>query len=828
MRRMPLIDGWQLKQRTAATDVTTDAATVDGWLPARVPGSVHEALLAAGRIPDPFHGLNEIDLQWIGETDWLYRCTFVVEPSFVDAGPAALCFDGLDTIATVWLNGRQVLRSDNMFTPQRVPAAPHLRVGSNVITILFESALLYGKAREAEFGKRRAWNGDPSRVYVRKAQYHYGWDWGPCLLTAGPWRAVYLETGAARIAELHCPVEAAADLRSAVFPVRAAIETEHDSTEARGAALMLRVRLSDPDGIQIDQVEIPVPQAGRAEHVFTVDKPALWWPNGQGAQPLYGLHAELVHGPRVLDAQDMKLGVRRVRLVQEPVRDEPGTTFMFEINNRPIFCGGANWIPADSFTTRLSAQDYRLQIAQAAAANMVMLRVWGGGIYEDDVFYALCDEMGLMVWQDFMFACGIYPAHQSFQRSVRAEAEAQVRRLRHHPSVVLWCGNNEDYQVAESIRVYDPDFDGDFSETQFPAREIYERLLPELCAALDPTRPYWPGSPYGGAASSDPTAGDRHTWDIWHGVMAPYSQYPHYEGRFVSEFGMQSSAALATIATCIDPDERYPQSRTMDHHNKSSDGPRRLAAYLNDTLRVRDTLEHYVYATQFVQAEAMAAAYSGWRRRWRGPGKYAVAGALVWQLDDCWPVTSWAIVDYARRPKPAYHVIRRALASIALGLALDGDAAVAWAVNGTARTIAATLEIRTFTLDGLEIATSRREVALEPNRSTELGPHTMDRETPRVLAAVLRIGNEIVARAALWPEPFKYLTLQDPEISIERLGDDRLTLRAKRPAKGIWLIADDRVVWSDNMLDLLPDDPQTITAAGLEDGPVTMQWLQSG
>ena len=310
--------------------------------------------------------------------------------------------------------------------------------------------------------------------------------------------------------------------------------------------------------------------------------------------------------------------------------------------------------------------------------------------------------------------------------------------------------------------------------------------------------------------------------------MAPYQDYPRYEARFVSEFGMEAAPALATLEAVTPPDERYPQSHTMDHHNKSTDGPRRLAAYLNDTLRARDTLDDYIYATQFVQSEALGAAYRGWRRRWQGPGRYAVAGALVWQLNDCWPVTSWAIVDYARRPKPAYYTIRRELAPLAVGLTRATEGAAAWAVNATRDTVAGDLAVRGYGADGAEVFAHERRVTLDPNRATELGAIDDDsaKDASLVVAARLIVRGAVVARATLWAEPFKYVTMPDPEIALERDGD-YVRLQATRPAKGVWLEAGDGVEWSDNMLDLLPDDPQTVTARGLGDQPVQVRslWL---
>lgn len=822
MKKLLLTKNWQFKQRDPAFELAADFARPEAWAPATVPGSVHQDLLAAGAIPDPFYGLNEREVQWVGESDWLYRCNFDLPPDFSGSGATSLCFDGLDTYATVWLNGEQILACDNMFIPHRLEVNKLLRPAGNQLRILFESAFLCGEEQEAALGKLTAWNGATSRLYVRKAQYHYGWDWGPALLTAGIWRGVRLETFEARIADLDCPVEVAGDLSRATLTTRLQIETTGVSP---ASGLSVTLKLYTPTGNILAEEKVVV-EAGVASGVFEVTSPELWWPNGYGSQPLYTLEATLQIDDLELDHGEKRLGIRHLRLVQEPLENEPGTTFLFEINKRPIFCGGANWIPADSFTPRVSAERYREWLNLAAEGHMVMLRVWGGGIYEEDIFYDTCDELGLMVWQDFMFACGMYPAHPSFQSSVKAEAEAAVQRLRHHPSLVLWSGNNEDYAIAESVKAYDPAFEGDFTQTKFPARAIYEQLLPEVCARLDPTRPYWRGSPYGGAASSDPSVGDRHTWDVWHGGMADYHQYPKYEGRFVSEFGMQSMLELAMVESFTPEKERTPYSRVMDFHNKADGGPRRLAAYLADNLPVVSDLEEYIYATQFIQSEALAFALRGWRRRWGGPGKYAVAGALVWQLNDCWPVTSWAVVDYALNPKPAYYTLRREMAPLALGLwdYKNGKAAF-WGVNNQTAAVEAELRLTTWTLDGQKVEESRQPVALLPNQATELGEMAFKSEAALVVSAVLWQGGEVLARASLWPEPFKYLDLPDPEIEILRLPGDRLQLQAARPAKGVFFSSETKVNWSDNMLDLMPGEPQVITAPGIGSAAIKTQSL---
>jgi beta-mannosidase len=386
-----------------------------------------------------------------------------------------LCFDGLDTFAKVWFDDVMVLSGDNMFVPRRIEVTRLIQTGHNRLILLFESALRRGRAREAEGGALPLWNGDSSRLYVRKAQYHYGWDWGPTLLTVGPWRPVRLEVFTARIADLHCPIEVTPDLRVATIPVK--IDVEAGSAIARNAqelalffaSLMVQVDLFDPDGAPVASVTLPVVD-GRGSTDLVVFAPRLWWPNGYGDQPLYRLVVTLQRNNDILDRRELRLGLRRLRLVQDPLEGEPGTTFLFEVNNVPIFCGGANWIPADSFVTRITPERYRAWCEQAAAANMVMLRVWGGGIYEHDAFYDACDELGLLVWQDFMFACGIYPAPGWFRDSVRAEAEAQVRRLRHHPCLALWCGNNEDYQIGAATGRYDPNLTPEENADRFPAR----------------------------------------------------------------------------------------------------------------------------------------------------------------------------------------------------------------------------------------------------------------------------------------------------------------------------------------------------------------------
>ncbi len=818
MQRRDLVEGWSFKQRDPAITLDEDCAAAEGWLPASVPGVVQADLLALGRIPDPFQSLNEAAVQWVGESDWVYRCRFSWSPNDSAQGETTLCFGGLDTCATVWLNGRQILASDNMFVAHRISVQDNLLPGENELLIVFESALRIGKAREAEMGEMPVWNGDSSRVYVRKAQYHYGWDWGPCLLTVGPWQPIWLEVAATRVAELHCPIELSEDLQHARFLARVTVEQQENPPLAQ-----LQLALYDPAG-QLVGARTFSPLAETLEHTFDIEQAVLWWPHGYGAQSRYRLVATLREGDAVLGMKEHWLGVRRVRLLQEAVADEAGKSFHFEVNNVPIFCGGANWIPADMMLPRVSSDRYRAYLQLAADAQMHMIRVWGGGIYEADIFYDLCDELGLLVWQDFLFACGIYPAYEAFLESVRVEAEAAIRRLRHHPCLALWCGNNEDYDIARSQNrpIAGPVTDA------FPGRVIYEQLLPELCARLDPGRTYWPGSPYGGDPDNNNGAleGDRHVWTIWHQTMLPYQDYPQNGGRFVSEFGMVALPSATSLATMADPSERYPGSRTLDYHFKAEGGVRRLTVYLSENVRVPADIDQYRYATQVMQAEALTAAVRGWRRQYQGPGHFGCGGALVWQLNDCWPSISWSIIDDALHPKLAYYAMRRALVPIALELAYESEAASAlWAGNSTSELIRGVVQVRRWSLSGQIEDEEELAVTLTPHQTTPLGSVNLAVDATHVLQALLLSDGVVRATASLWPEPLRYLTLADPELAIERLPAGGLSVGAKTPAKSVWLEAVEHIAWSDNGFDLFPGEPTILRAQGLSSAPLSVRSL---
>jgi len=793
--------GWQMAEVPPRADVAVIVALpASDWMAASVPGSAHGVLFDAGRIPDPFHGMNETQVSWVAERTWAWRLRFDVETL---ARNEDLLFEGLDTYCRVWLNGTALFDSDNMFVQRRVDVRALLRPGANELVLRFDPPLVTARLKEAGFVKLPLWNGDSARLYARKAQYHFGWDWGPCLLTSGPWKPVRRHGWEVRIEDVACRTQLDVANAHATIDVRADVPGA-----APGHAVAFE--LLDPEGRRVALAQV---QDGATSATLEVANARLWWPSGHGTQPLYTLVTRVLDGATVAAEDRRRLGLRSLRLVQAPVRGEAGLSFCFEVNGREVFIGGANWIPDDSFVERITPQRYRERVAQAAAANMNMLRVWGGGIYEDEAFYDACDELGLLVWQDFMFACGMYPAHPAFLESVEQEARAAVTRLRHRASLAIWCGNNEDYAVAESVGAYGPGVPAD----RFAAREIYERLLPRICADLDPDRPYWPGSPYspnpaGVTLSSDATVGDRHSWEVWHQQMLPYQRYADVQGRFVSEFGMQAAPSLALLESVLPLEERFPESRTAQWHNKAGsgapDGFRRLAVYVADNLRAGRSLAEHVYDTQFVQAEALRYAYQDFRRRWQTPGARAVGGALVWQFNDCWPATSWALIDYSGTVKPAWHAVRRALAPLAVALRLEPGTARLAVMNARQATHLR-LQLRLFSLGGRLLAEHVLEAGVPGDSSTEVMQAFDPLDDQAVVGELVASHEgEEVARDCAWPEPYRFHDFAPADLRVAFEGS-HLTLQVARPMKGLCLEAPG-TRFDDNFIDLMPGSARRV------------------
>ncbi|KAE8151463.1 beta-mannosidase B [Aspergillus avenaceus] len=830
-----LSTAWSFKDR--------DDDSAEAWMPVPVvPSVAHQDLQANGRLKNPYVGFNELDARWVNDKSWTYRTQFQ-KPAIPSGSRVVLAFDGLDTFATVKLNGSVILESSNMFLGHRVDVTKALESkDEHVLEIDFDCAMLRARELKGKDPKHNwaSFNGDPARMAVRKAQYHWGWDWGPLLSTAGIWREVRLEVYSARISDLWTEVELAADHQRAQVSAFAEVEGV-DSDGPYNVSFTVRLH-----GEEVARNVTSV-QDGIAKVTFDVKQPSLWWPNGYGDPTLYEVSASLEKDSKIHQISK-KIGIRTAEVIQRP--DKHGKSFFFRINGVDVFCGGSCWIPADNLLPSITAERYRKWIELMVAGRQVMIRVWGGGCYEDDSFYQACDELGVMVWQDFMFGCGNYPTWPELLESVEREAFYNVQRLRHHPSIVIYVGNNEDYQVQESAGlVYDyEDKDPEnWLKTDFPARYIYEKLLPEIVERLAPKTFYHPGSPWGdGKITSDPTVGDMHQWNVWHGTQEKYQIFETLGGRFNSEFGMEAFPHMSTIDYFVENEsDKYPQSHVLDFHNKADGHERRIATYLVENLRTATDLETYIYLTQVVQAETMMFGYRGWRRQW-GDDRHC-GGALLWQLNDCWPTISWAIVDYFLRPKPAFYAVARVLKPIAVGVQREHhDWSVThaqppktstyklWIASSLQKETIGTIELRFLSVNtGLEVRESitREGVKIVPNGTTIILEGVIDHQThpePHVLAARLWVDDGVIARDVDWPQPFKYLDLSDRGLEVKALesGDEQtLHITAQKPVKCLVFEEREGVRVSDSAMDIVPGDEQTVTVKGLGGPPLKYKYL---
>ncbi|KAJ5554600.1 hypothetical protein N7513_004559 [Penicillium frequentans] len=838
----PLTTGWEFKQVGAVGVPEWE----DGFLTvAQFPTNVHLDLMKHNKIPDPYIGLNEYHVQWVGEQKWLYKTQFHTEmdSSHEQGRKYILRFEGLDTFATVSLNGHNILESDNMHRTYRVDIADTIQKGANTLEILFDVPLVRGQKLLEQYGHHTVqFNGstEKSRVFVRKAQYHYGWNWGPELTTCGPWRPIILEEYSTRISDLSFRITVDKDMETALVKVAA-------ETEGCNADDMIRLTVTDPTGKATSKAAMLLVHKDSANHTVDIQDAQLWWPIGYGKQPLYTVSAELLRNGVCVHSITKRIGLREAKLVIRPLKDAPGTSFFIQVNCVPIYTNGSNWCPADHFVPRVSANRYRTQLGLLAEGNQNTVRVWAGGIFEEDIFYDICDELGLLVWQDFLFACAAYPAHKSFIQNITAEVEDNVSRLRHHPSIVVWNGNNEDYLFAELFKTnYDiTDKDPEnWLKSTFPARYIYEIILPSLCKRLIPDSNYHPGSPWGGESFNDPLVGDTHRWEVWH-YLLPWQKYPELKSRFISEFGMASLPHLKTIESYLigsPASERHPHSRTVDEHNKEHQHERKIATYLVENFKYTYDLEDYIYITQLNQAEAMTCALRSWRREWQGEGKEYCGGALIWQFNSTWQVTSKALVDYYNRPKMAYFTVKRDMAPITIGIARTevktprlkhtrcfvdrGSKVQGWATNMKLSNIQLLLSLQVFALSTGQVVFSEERICeLPPNSSSNLFEIALSeleigkKDEPLIVSARLLdpSDNTVIARCTNWPQPYRYLNMPQALLQI-RAENGRIFVKTEDvPVKGLLLYVDDvdSVKFDDNCLDLVPGDEQVITVKGL-------------
>ncbi len=636
MRQLSLNGPWTL-------DIPGSAFTA---VPAEVPGSVYHDLLAAGRIPDPFYRDNETEALKLMEYDFHYSRAFQADGELLDCGAVLLRCEGLDTLAAVYINGAEAGRADNMHRVWEFDVKDLLREGENNIAVHFASPTKFIResyAADPADGTADAMEGFPS---LRKAHCMFGWDWGPRLPDAGIWRDIsLLGVDTARIRDVL--------VKQFHEGGRAALEIDTHIARLTDAPAEVRVSVTAPDGTVLTGVG----ETCRIE----VPDPRLWWPAGYGGQPLYRVEAELVSGGTRLDVWSRRIGLRTMTVSR--VKSEHGESFSHCVNGVDIFAMGMDYIPEDNLLPRVTPERTRRLLEDARAANVNTIRVWGGGYYPDDYFYDICDELGLLVWQDFMFACAVYNLTDAFEETITAEFVDNIRRLRSHPSLALWCGNNEMEQFAGSgmwIRAMRQKSD---------YIKMFQYIIPKVLKAEDPQAFYWPSSPSSGGdfdEPGDPSRGDVHDWDVWHGLK-PFTDYRNYLFSYVSEFGFQSFPCMETIESFTLPEDRNIFSYIMEKHQRNATANGRIVTYLSQNYLYPATLDKLVYASQLLQAQAMQYGVEHWRRN-RG----RCMGAVIWQLNDCWPVASWAGIDYFGRWKALQYYARRFFAPVLVSCHEEG------------------------------------------------------------------------------------------------------------------------------------------------------------
>ena len=604
--------------------------------------------MTAKKIDDPFIAGNEKELKWIHESDWIYRTEFDLPTESKSQRDLFLVFDGLDTIANIELNGKTVGDTNNMFRQYRFPISELVKTTGNILQVLFQSPIRVGNELIEQFGELSSVRFE-ERVYLRKAQYSFGWDWGPSLPTIGIWRPVYLEYlenawidsvrfDTLELNEAMAKVSIKVDLEGHLngeYEVRCNFAHEDQKfSEVKSTSTNF-----SSDAINSDATNT---NSKLLEFVIEVKNPSFWWPNGHGDQSLYDLEISIYSKGKKIDHSSRKVGIRTIDLIQQEGKKQ---VFYFRVNNKSIYMKGANWIPSDSFIPRIKDSTYQTLLLMAKESGMNMLRVWGGGIYEQPLFYDLCDEIGLLIWQDFMFACSSYPENDFFIENVRQEVREKVTELQHHPSIAIWCGNNENEWIwyREEKGSYE----------NMPGYKIFHHELPKIVDDLDPHRPYWPTTPFGSEEDpNDKASGNRHSWDIW-SHWVDYQEVEHDESLFVSEFGFQGPANINTLNSVLEKENRQVQDELFDFHNKQDEGNERLFKFLAGHLPVRTEWENFIYLTQLNQGFALKTCLEHWRGRWP-----ETAGSIIWQLNDCWPVTSWSLIDSHLNPKLAYFFVK--------------------------------------------------------------------------------------------------------------------------------------------------------------------------
>ena len=819
----------------------TDRAELQDWHPAHVPGVVQTDLFKDGLIPDPFYQDNDTRLQWIGLTDWEYRTTFQADAATLAHDHVDLVFEGLDTYADVYVNDQVALHGDNMFRRWRVSVKSLLKTGPNTLRIVFHSPI------ESMIPKVKALpyilpsvttnnTGNEENVatapYTRKAGYQYGWDWGPRYVTEGIWQPIRVETwDALRIENFHVQQET-------ITKTDAAVNAEFNIEAGRSTPASLEVTYGPLAGTAFPAVRQSVqlvPGLNRISVPIHIANPKLWYPNGYGTQDRYQFSAVVRTGKDIAANAALKTGLRSIELRREVTKT--GKSFAFIVNGIPVFAKGADVIPFDSFPNRVTPEIHRQILESARDAHMNMVREWGGGYYESDDFYDICDELGILVWQEFMFGGDMVPGGADFQNSVKQEAIEQVTRLRDHPSIVLWCGNNEietgwvhwgDRQIfKESVSATDRE------KVWTDYVVLFHGILSGVVAQYAAPVPYWGSSPSANFENppDSQTDGDMHYWQVWH-ALAPIEMYTQQFPRFMSEYGFQSFPEMRTIRTFAKPEDMDIRSATMQDHQKNHGGNERILSYMLRWYPEPKDFESFVYLSQVLQAEAIKVGAEHLRRQMPN-----TMGSLYWQLNDCWPVASWASIDYYGRWKALQYYSKRFYDDVIVSpFRHDGKVDV-YVVSDKLQPLNGTIHTRLLDFSGKVLSEKTQDVQI-PAQSSAIYFTADQKEllanadpTKSFLVFDLTVGGQQVSRNLIFFDTMHNLDLPKPvkiETSLDKSnGGYAVTLRSPALARSVFVsFGDLDVKTEDNYFDLLPGEAVTVKLK--TPAAVTLDQLKSG
>jgi len=791
------------------------------WQKTSVPCSIFNSLISAGQIKQSDIDTYPEKFSWVSDKPWVYRKIFDVPAGLLDCDRVDLVFEGLDTIANIWLNGKLIGKTNNMFIPFRFDITELLKQRDNLLLVKFEPPVQHAKklmSRYTSFSESEVIN--PYRVYIRKAQYQFGWDWCPRLPGCGIWRPVRLEgIEKARLADLHIRT---VDCNHRYADIKIAVKLETVVKEE----FLCNLTLSEVGKTTEHKLTFSKGEDFQST-LIRIENPALWWPAGYGGQNLYQVNVQLLSGDKITDQMQKEFGIRTVKLNRsafEPrtgAKQSSGERFQLEINGQPVFARGANWIPASIFAGAVTGEDYEKLLGAAEKANINMLRVWAGGYYEADEFYRLCDRMGIMVWQDFMFTCAYYPDRQWFLTEVKTEAAEIIKQLRNHPCLVLWCGNNEIDWIRSIGKLG--------RSKKFYGRTIYHKLLPQLVAELDSDRDYIPTTPFGSVKDpNDPNCGTVHKWDVWmdYRPIRKYQCQPEDVPPFVTEFGLQSLPNMETIKRFCPVEQLRIGSLPIERHNYQLDGNNRLYRYIGELFGTAGNLEQFVYLSQITQARAVKTYVEHLRAH-----NFRNSGVLFWQFNDCCPAISWSAIDYTKKPKALYYYARRFFAELLIAvvpefrqprhnLPLQVHSINVIAVNDSNQPLTATLNCRLIDLFGHLLDQVAFPIAIGPfGTSAPLKlPKALvfpDRPDKSGLHLVMdRNGEKITENFSLYL-PDKYIDWPDVQIARYLLQIDqnkwKLTLKSNAVAKDVQISTAAAAQFSDNFIDLMPSDELEIT-----------------